>query len=77
MKKKRRSAEVRAQEEQDELYLKTYGWWKGPDGWRHRRLGFVWPIADAKRATEDAQALDENQKHVHNDLVHRALRGET
>lgn len=67
--KKRPSAEVRAQEEFDQTYLRLHGWWVSDCGWRHRTLRYPWPLIDAKRVTEEAEA-------GMMDAAHRSLRGE-
>jgi len=67
---RRPSAEVRAQTEFDETYLRLHGWWQSDEGWRHRAYAYPWPVADAKRITEETEAGEM-------DLVNRMLRGES
>lgn len=55
MAKTRASAEVRALREQSETLLRLNGWWQSDCGWRHRSLGFAWPLQYALQLERDAE----------------------
>jgi hypothetical protein len=41
--------------EQNAAWLKKRGWRLSPEGWRHSRLAFPWPLSDAVKLTCEAE----------------------